>query len=94
MTDAQHLNRAARAQELLDNPLLSEALDAWDKEITDAWKNSPLRDAEGREKLRLMLEASKTFKSHLLKTVETGQVIRARQPSFPERLRQVVGGRN
>lgn len=92
MNEAQQLNRAARAQELLDNPLLSEALDAWDKEITDAWKNSPLRDAEGREKLRLMLEAAKKFKEHLTKTVETGQVIRARRPSLDEHLRRVVNG--
>ena len=93
MNEAQQINQAARAQELLDNPLLSEALDAWDKEITDAWKNSPLRDAEGREKLRLMLEAAKTFKAHLLKTVETGKIIRARQPSFAERLKSVPLGR-
>lgn len=92
MNDAQHIARAAKAQEALENPLIAEALDAWDKEITEAWKNSPLRDAEGREKLRLMLEASKTFKAHLTKVMETGQIIKARQLSLRERVSQVVRG--
>ena len=92
MTDAQHLARAAQAKDALENPLIAEALDAWDKEITEAWKNSPLRDAEGREKLRLMLEASKTFKAHLTKTMETGKLIRARQPSLADRIKVAVRG--
>jgi len=93
MNDANLLKRAARAQEALDNDLIKEALSAWETEITEAWKNSPLRDAEGREKLRLMLEAAKNFRLHLSKTMETGQIIRARQPSFVERAKSVALGR-
>lgn len=71
------LTRSSQAQAALENPLIAEALSAWEMEITEAWKTSPLRDAEGRERLRLMLEASKQFKAHLERTVETGQIRRA-----------------
>lgn len=81
MTDTAELNRATRAQEALENPLIAEALAAWETEITEAWKQSPLRDVEGREKLRLMLEAARSFQTHLLKTVETGKVLKAPLPA-------------
>ena len=87
------LERAARAQEALDNPLIAEALAAWEQEITESWKTSPLRDAEGRERLRLMLEASIAFKAHLLRTMETGQLQRLQMQqhrTWAERAKAVV----
>lgn len=70
----REVQRGADAQALLDNPLLSEALAAFEQEITDQWKKSPLRDVEGREKLRLMLEASAKFSAYLLTTANTGKL--------------------
>ena len=71
--------RGAQAQELIDNPLIAEALSAWETEITKAWKTSPLRDAEGRESLRRLLEASTRFRRYLTQTIETGQLARVQQ---------------
>lgn len=94
MSDTQPLARAAKAQEALDNPLIAEALSAWETEITDAWKKSPLRDVEGREKLRLMLEAANTFKTHLEAVVATGKLLKAPTPtpSIWHRARQTLNG--
>lgn len=87
MTEAEQLARAAHAADALANPLVAEALGAWEQEITEAWKQSPLRDAEGREKLRLMLEAAKVFRQHLQTTIETGRILKAqvREPTLWER---------
>ena len=92
MTDTQQLHRAAQAQEALDNPLIAEVLSAWETEITEAWKSSPLRDAEGRERLRLMLEAAQAFKAHLSKTISTGKLIRAKthSPTMWDRARATL----
>lgn len=68
------MQRGSWAHELRENQLLHEALTAWEKEITEAWKTSPLRDAEGRERLRLMLEASAKFKAFISQTIETAEL--------------------
>lgn len=70
------LARAADAEAAKTNPLITEALAAWETEITEAWKASPLRDVDGRERLRLMLEAARTFSSYLQSTIDTGMLQR------------------
>jgi hypothetical protein len=70
------MQRGADADAALANPLIAEALSAWESEITRSWQTSPLRDVEGRERLRLMLEASKSFRAYLLQTMQTGQLAR------------------
>jgi hypothetical protein len=69
--------RGAQAGELLDNPLIVEALDAYENEIVQLWKTSPLRDVEGREKLRQMLDAATKFRAYMMTTVETGKLAKA-----------------
>lgn len=70
------MQRGADAEAALANPLIAEALAAWESEITRSWQTSPLRDVDGRERLRLMLEASRAFKAFLLETMQTGQLAR------------------
>jgi hypothetical protein len=86
----QDMSRAAQAAELLENPLIIEALAAFEKEITESWKKSPARDQEGREKLFWMLQAQEKFKAHLQTMVNTGKLL-SLQPTPTERLRRVVG---
>lgn len=73
----REMQRGADAQALLENALLIEALDAYETEIVNQWKTSPLRDADGREKLRLMLDASTKFRAYLQTTVNTGKLATA-----------------
>lgn len=82
MTDQEaqlrrEVQRGANAQALIDNPLMIEALDAYENEIVNQWKTSPLRDADGREKLRLMLDAATKFRAYLLTTADTGKLASA-----------------
>jgi hypothetical protein len=91
MSDEELLVRANRAKEALENPLVQEALDHYEQEIVSQWKASPLRDADGREKLRLMLEAHKHFKTFLTSTLESGALAKVIQPTLPHRVMQIVG---
>ena len=83
MTPEQEIVRANHAQDALNNPLIQEALSHYETEITEAWKNSPLRDVEGRERLRLMLAAHQAFKSYLNTTMETGKLAQAQTKNGP-----------
>ena len=77
MTEQDELNRASHAQELQNNPLLKEALTSWTTELTQAWQNSQLKDQEGREKVYLMLAASKQFQTYIQNAMDTGKLLSA-----------------
>lgn len=83
MTPEQEIVRANHAQDALNNPLISEALSHYEKELTEAWKTSPLRDVEGRERLRLMLAAHQAFASYLQTTIETGKLAKVQTSNGP-----------
>ena len=84
--------RGRQAAELLEHPLLVEAFAALEKEVLDAWKASPARDAEGREKLWLMLHLSQKVKGHLETVVVTGKMGQIRLDELNKRtLLQRVG---
>lgn len=86
----QDLSRAAQAAELLEHPLIVEALQAFELEIIEAWKKSPARDVEGRERLRMMLDSQEKFKACLQSMVNTGKLL-SLHPTPAERLRRAVG---
>jgi hypothetical protein len=74
MTDEQRLHRGSRAKEVLENEEFSAAFDAIEEELTQAWKNSPQRDAEGREKLFLAMTMLSKVRQSLTTTMETGKL--------------------
>ncbi|MDB5541975.1 MAG: hypothetical protein JWQ89_3702 [Devosia sp.] len=74
MTPEQELYRANRAKEVLDNEIYIEAFAAIEQELTDQWKSSPARDAEGREKLWLMQALLGKIKVSLEATMASGTV--------------------
>jgi hypothetical protein len=91
-TEREHLARADNADAILSHPLISEALDSYEKDLTEAWKTSKNGDREGREKLHQMLQAAAHFRAYLQQTVTTGKLIRAKvKPAPMDRLRRVVG---
>ena len=83
--------RGQDAEGLIGNALLNEAIEAWELEIVRTWKQSPLRDAEGRERLRLMLEAAQVFRSYIKKTAETGKLaqIQIKQQTAMDRAKRL-----
>ena len=72
----QEERRGRQADELLAHPLFVEAFDTITKEIEQAWKESPARDADGREKLWMMHQLLTRLRSHIQSVSLTGQLAR------------------
>lgn len=88
-----NLARGARAKEILENEIYIETFDIVESELLTAWKNSPVRDVEGREKLFLMLGLLTKLKLALQSTMDTGKIAQAElthQRSLVERARDYL----
>jgi len=66
--------RGVRAKELLDNDLVQEALTTLKDEYVRAWEASPARDAEGRERLWVMVKLVEKFRGHLEQVWDAGKL--------------------
>jgi hypothetical protein len=74
MTNDEAIRRGERAKQLLQDPLLVEALDLIEKEIISQWEACPVRDSEGREFLWQYYKTAKKFRGILEGTVQSGSV--------------------
>lgn len=65
MNDEQYAanNRAEAAKRIITDPMVVEALKTIEDGITEAWKDLPTRDTEGREYLHRLLQAKRRFES-------------------------------
>jgi hypothetical protein len=81
MNDENHLDRAAaraiRAQELLDNELLTEAFCGLEENYTAAWRASTIDDVAAREKLFLAINIVGKVRDHLTSIVANGKLAQA-----------------
>ena len=68
------INRGQKAAQILSEPLVKEAFATLKQECYDQWQKSPARDAEGREKLWLMLKSAERVEQHLRSVMETGKL--------------------
>ncbi len=79
--DETSLNEAAgkalRAQELLDNELLSEAFKGLEDSYTVAWRATAIDDVAAREKLFLAINIVGKVRDHLASIVNNGKLARA-----------------
>ena len=66
-------DRGARAEALLRDETLLGAFDVLENGYMDAWLQTTARDAEGRERLLLMVKTLHAVKSNLEETVTTGK---------------------
>ena len=91
MTDKTEIEiqRGEQAARLLSEPLLVETLELIELEYTQEWKNSPVRDVEGREKLWLMVRTVQKLRSELEAVLETGKLAQHRLEQ--ESLAQQIG---
>lgn len=87
MTPEEEVQRGLDAERLLREPLIVEAFEILDEEYTRAWKTSPVRDAEGREKLYLTQLMLERFRAHLRIAMENGQLTQKR--SLADKARQI-----
>lgn len=84
-----------RAKEVLDNEVFQQAFAAIEEELTHAWKTSPQRDEDGREKLFVALTMLGKVKLALTTTLETGTLalieFRHQNPTVREQSRDFLG---
>jgi|TARA_Y100001938_G_C7980242_1_gene374008 hypothetical protein len=68
------MDRGAKAKALLNNPMLKEAFEQLEKQYIEAWKISPNRDSEGRERIYLLMKSLDAVHAHLVSVLETGKL--------------------
>ncbi|RTM11566.1 MAG: hypothetical protein EKK33_21315 [Bradyrhizobiaceae bacterium] len=76
--------RAARAEALLDDELLSESFDALEQSYVAAWRATTVDDAAGREKLFLAINIVGKVRGHLAGVVANGKLARAELKELAE----------
>lgn len=86
----QRIYEGNRAQEVLENEVFQQVFADIEQEYTEAWKNSPARDAEGREKLWTYISLIRKLKAQMVTTMETGKLAKLdleHQRKIQDRLR-------
>jgi hypothetical protein len=73
------MKRAARAEQLLREPLIVEALDIIEKDVLEQWEACPVRDVDGRELLWKYYKTAKKFRAILEGVVSSGKVVAFRE---------------
>jgi hypothetical protein len=69
--------KAARAQALLDDELLSEAFSVLEASYASAWRGTVIDDVAGREKLFLAINIVGKVRDHLSSVIANGTLARA-----------------
>ena len=89
MTPEQEVRRGEQAIAVIKSPIFIEAFDVIEKELTQAWQDSPARDSEGREKIWLSLKLLNRVKLQMVSVATTGQM--AKQSIIAKLRGQSVG---
>lgn len=95
MTDEERLNRGTRAREVLENEEFIAAFEAIEEELTQAWKTSPQRDEQGRQKLFECLTMLHKVRQVLTTSMESGKLalleLQHQNPTMREKSREFLG---
>lgn len=70
----QRMYHGDRAREVLDNEAFQAVFTDIEQELTKAWKTSPQRDADARERIHLALTMLNKVKACLHTTLDTGKL--------------------
>lgn len=68
------MERATLAQQILENEIVAEAFKSLEESYINAWKEAPVRDTEGREKLWQAVQIIGRVQAHLQQTVANGHL--------------------
>ncbi len=71
------INRAARAEALLNDELLSSAFATIEAEYVKAWKTWPAKDTDGRERLWHAVNVVGKVRDHLATVLTNGKMAKA-----------------
>jgi len=75
VTPEQQLERAGKAERLLQDPMLTEAFTLLREQILSNMENGPIRDREGLHECQLMLKLLRGVRANLEQAVRDGKVI-------------------
>lgn len=67
-------NRADRAKQLLENELFNEALVSIERDLMGAWKASPPRDTDGRERCFAAVQQIGKLKGYFESVLNDGKM--------------------
>lgn len=82
---ARDNERARKAQELLDNPLFNEAIATIEADLIKAWKATPARDTEGRERCWTAVQQVGNIKGYFEAVLNNGKLANAQLKELAER---------
>lgn len=77
-------DRALKAQALLENDLFNDALATLEAEYIAAWKVTPLRDTEGRERVWQAVQIVGKIKDHIGAVLNDGKLAAAQLRELAE----------
>ena len=69
----QALKDSQRAEELLNDPLIKQTFEIMEQKYIEAWKDSDLEDAKGREILWQLIWAIGQVKAHFTVILDKGE---------------------
>ena len=78
-TTEQRIYDGARAREVLDNEAFTQAFRDIKAEYMQVWASTPVRDAEGREKIYLMVKAAEKLEATLTAALTDGRMANQQQ---------------
>ena len=77
MSTEEDIKRGKLAQDLLNNPLLTEILESLKSTYVERWLHSDPKDVEGRERLFIAVNVVDDFSRNLRVVVENGKLTQA-----------------
>ncbi|MDE2102834.1 MAG: hypothetical protein KGL39_36660 [Patescibacteria group bacterium] len=93
-TPEERIYDGDRAAEILKNEVFQAVFDDIEAELYESWKQSPARDAEGRESIHQYLMMLQKVKARLMHTLETGQLAKLEMlhtKTLREKVQDAVG---
>jgi ribosomal protein L15 len=82
------ISRGARADALLKNDLLQDAFARLEQDYIEAWKISPARDTDGRERLWQAVNIVAKVRDHIVKVVNDGKLSQRHLEELAHRVRR------
>lgn len=90
----QRIYDGDQARLVLENEVFQQVMDDIKTELTEQWKQSPVRDCEGREKIYQLLRLVEKLEVNLKTRLETGKLARmevTHNQTLMDRAKQFAG---
>lgn len=93
LTAEQEVWRAERAKQLLEEPLIKEALQEMETQALDGLQNCPIKDVELRDRLWMLFCMTRMFKRNLESVMAGGEIALAdiRQKTAWQKAKEAIG---